>query len=305
MNVLLVLIGLVLLVLGGDRLVRGAAQIARSAGISEATVGLTVVAAGTSLPELIVSLDAARTGSPDLAAGNVIGSNIYNLSLILGLTALIRPMIVEGLTVRLHWPAAMLSALALTGLGWDGTISRADGGLLLAGWLAFTVYMVRAARDAPEDLAAEAPMPARRALVEVAVGLLLLVLGGRALTSGAVALATAAGISERIIGLTVVAVGTSLPELFTSLVAAWRGNAAIAITNVLGSNLFNATIIIGATSLLVPVAVSAELATGDAVWMLGLTVLLLPLVRTGFRLSRGEGALLLAAAVAYTATLML
>jgi cation:H+ antiporter len=299
----LVVLGLALLVAGGEALVRGAVSLAKLLRVSTAVIGLTIVAAGTSMPEMAVSLLAALTGKSDLAVGNIVGSNIFNIAAILGVSALVVPLVVHLTAVRREWPAMAVVSLLLPLLALDGVISRVEGALLVLGLTAFTAYLVRLAR---REGAAEAAqftssvdrwtLRGRRLLVDggvVLLGLVLLVAGARALVLGAVQLAEAAGVSERVIGLTIVAAGTSMPELAASLVAAWRKETDIALANVIGSNIFNIAGILGVVSIVTPQQVSPAMMASDIWWMLGIALVLFPIMRTGMRIGRVEGALLL------------
>lgn len=295
--------GLALLVGGAEWLVRGAVRIALALRIPAGIVGLTVVAAGTSLPELFVSVSAALRGAPDLSTGNVVGSNIYNIGLILGLSALIRPLVTDRPTIRFDWPVVLVAALALWGLGADGQLGRLDGALLLGGHAAYLAWLVRRAHvDRVEDEPGGGGIPG--AVVGILVGLVGLTVGSRFLIDGATTIAEGLGVSQRVIGLTIVGLGTSTPELATSLVAAWRGQNDIAIGNVLGSNIFNVLLILGASALVISLPVHPGLLASDIPWMVGITVLLLPLLITGQRIVRGEGALLLGVAGLYTTLLL-
>jgi len=315
---LLVVAGLTLLVLGGEGLVRGATGMALFARISPAVVGLTVVAAGTSAPELVVSLQAAMNGNAGLAMGNVVGSNLFNIAAILGLTALVLPLRIQGSTIRLEWPVMMLASIELHLLARDGTIDRLEGAFLLSALVAFTGYAVWASHQAAVHLdgadsdddfpTASFGATGRRALVynllAVAAGVGVLAAGSTLLVRGAVELAAGFGVSDTVIGLTIVAAGTSTPELVTSLVAARRGQDDVAVGNIIGSNLFNVLGIVGATSLVHPLAVPTELLTRDDLWMLGVSALLFPMLWTGMRVTRAEGAVLLAVFAAYMMTLL-
>ena len=311
--------GLVFLVVGGDLLVRGATGVARAAKVSDAVIGLTVVAAGTSMPEMVVSLTSALDGAPDVAVGNVVGSNIYNISFILGLSAMIRPLTVQWNTIRLEWPVMFLSAVALALLTRDGTLDRAEGGFFAVAMVAFTAWMVwmarrdteRTERAQLEAAAAEAgaPAPAGGAGTWASVGwtllgLVVLVAGARAFVWGAVELARVVGLSERVIGLTIVALGTSLPELFTSLVAAWRGNSDIAIGNVVGSNILNVLGILGISALVLPLPVHPGIIASDNPWMVGISLALLPVMLPKRTLGRAGALVLLGLCVAYTGLLL-
>jgi cation:H+ antiporter len=310
--------GLVLLVAGAEVLVRGAAKLAAQFGIPPLIIGLTVVAFGTSAPETAVSVQAAFNGSGDLAIGNVVGSNIANVLLILGLTALIAPLIVSRQLIRLDVPIMIGASLLTFGLAWDGSLSRLDGALLFAGVLAYTGFLIYSARKdkggdddefAKEFGLDEAPKPYAWAinLGLIIAGLVLLVTGSNFLVEGAVTLARALGISELVIGLTVVAVGTSLPELATSILAAIKGERDIAVGNIVGSNIFNLLCVLGLASLVSPAAISVSpnALAFDFPVMIAVAVACLPIFFAGYRINRWEGLLFLAYYVAYTLYLIL
>jgi cation:H+ antiporter len=314
---LLVLGGLLLLVGGGEALVRGASGIALLARITPAVVGLTIVAAGTSMPELVVSVQAALEGSPGLAAGNVVGSNIFNVAAILGLTALIGPLKIRGNTVRMEWPVMALASFQFILLARDSQIDRLEGGFLFAALAAFTAYAVWVARGDAATLAAENGDSVTTAsfgrtggaawglnATAVLLGVGLLAAGSTALVRGSVGIASTLGVSDTVIGLTIVAAGTSAPELVTSIVAAKRGRDDIAIANIVGSNIFNILGICGAVALIQPFPVPTEILDRDIWWMLGTSVLLFPLMITGMRINRAEGALLLTGYVVYLGLLI-
>jgi cation:H+ antiporter len=302
--------------------VRAASTLAQIAGVTPAVIGLTVVAIGTSLPELVVSLMAALEGQPDLAVANVVGSNIFNIAAALGLTALIVPLPVHGAAVRLEWPFMFVASFACLLVARDGAIDRLEGGFFVTTLALFVAYSVRLARREvtgaearrlaehaeARDIGAPTPdggqsRPALLLLILVG-GLAALVVGGRLLVDGAVALARLAGLSERVIGLTVVAAGTGAPELATSLVAARRGRADVAVANMIGSNIFNILGILGVTALVTPVRVAPAVVRTDIWWMLGTALLLLPLLRSGARISRPEGTVLLGAYATYLGVLL-
>lgn len=312
-----ILAGLVLLAAGGEALVRGASRIAIAAGISPLVVGLTVVAFGTSAPELIVSGYAVLTGTPDVAVANVVGSNVFNVLFILGLCALIAPLVIHRQVFRREVPI-MIAASVLLGLfALDGRIGLVESLLLAAGIVAYTVSSVVASRREGGAAQAEAAhgealdRPARGgwplSFALVAVGLGGLILGARWFVDGAVAVARSLGLSEVVIGLTIVAAGTSLPEVAASLVATVRGERDIAVGNVVGSNIFNALGIVGVAGLISGGAlpVHPSLVGFDVPVMLAVAVATLPLFFTGRRLSRWEGLLFLAYYAAYVAFLAL
>jgi cation:H+ antiporter len=319
----LVIFGLILLAGGGEALVRAATTLAELAGVSPAVIGLTVVAIGTSLPELVVSVVAAMAGEPDLAVANVVGSNIFNVAATLGITALIIALPVHGSAVRFEWPVMFATSFLCLLLARDGALDRLEGGFFLvtlALFITYTVYVARLTVGAVEkrqlaehveardiNIASRGRGTGRRLAVSLGVltlGVGILVVGGRLLVDGAVALARIAGMSERVIGLTIVAGGTGAPELATSLVAALRKRTDVAVANMIGSNIFNILGILGATALLAPIPVSPAIVRSDMWWMIGTSLLLLPLMRSGSRLSRREGALLLGAYGAYLVVLL-
>jgi cation:H+ antiporter len=310
--------GLVLLVAGAEVLVRGAAKLAAQFGIPPLVIGLTVVAFGTSAPETAVSVQSALNGSGDLAIGNVIGSNIANVLLILGITALVAPLIVSRQLIRLDVPIMIGASLITFGLARDGELSRLDGALLLGGVLAYTgflIYNARKDKGADDDEFArefgldEQPKPYAWVvnLGLIIAGLVLLVAGSDFLVEGAVQLARALGLSELVIGLTVVAVGTSLPELATSIIAAIKGERDIAVGNIVGSNIFNLLCVLGLASLVAPAAimVSPNALAFDFPVMIAVAVACLPIFFSGYRINRWEGLLFLGYYVAYTLYLVL
>lgn len=303
--------GIGLLYAGAEGLVRGSASLALRLGLTPLVIGLTVVAFGTSMPEMVVSVDAALGGRSGIALGNVVGSNIGNIGLILALAALIAPLAVKAKILRVDMPILVVVSLLLVLALADGMLGRIEGGLLLAGVVLYTVFSLWAARResaAVQDEFAEAlPAPggsAARDALFVVVGLGLLVLGARVMVSGAVTVATAAGLSEAVIGLTVIAVGTSLPELATSVVAARKGEGDIAVGNVVGSNLFNILGILGVTALVRPLD-AAGLGMVDLGVMVGFSLLLVLFMRTGYLVRRWEGAGLLLLYCAYIGYLLI
>ena len=314
---LMFLLGLATLTLGAEVMVRGASRLALTLGISPLVVGLTVVAFGTSAPEMAVSAGAVMNGSGDLAIGNVVGSNIANVLLILGLSALIFPLAVHEQVIRQEIPIMIGASLLLVVLALDGTLSVGEGALLLLLVVAYTSFLVvqsrRAGKEVQEEFAAEMPAQSRwdgHWAVQVALvvaGLGLLVLGAEWLVDAAVAVARAFGVSDLVIGLTVVAVGTSMPEIATSLVAAWRGERDIAVGNVVGSNVFNIFACLGLAGLIsgggIPVS---ETARNFDLWvMLAVAFACLPIAVSGREIARWEGGVFIAYYAAYTAYLVL
>ncbi len=313
MTFVLLVTGLVLLLGGAELLVRGASRLALSLGISPLVIGLTVVAYGTSAPELAIGIGATLDGQPDIALGNVIGSNIANVLLILGLSALVTPMVVARQLVWLDVPIMVGVSLLVLVLALDGQLDRWVGVALLLGGVAYTalqVYMGR--REGASDPAGipgvdAAPSPLWRNALLVVAGLVLLVFGARWLVASAVTIAEAFGISQLVIGLTVVAIGTSLPELATSVTAALRGEREMAVGNIIGSNIFNLLLVLGAAVAISPdgIAVSAAAVNFDLPVMTAVAVACLPIFFTGHCIARWEGALFLGYYVAYTAYLLL
>jgi cation:H+ antiporter len=312
------LFGLVLLIVGAEILVRGASRLATASGLSPLVVGLTVVAFGTSAPELAITLRSTLAGQSDLALGNVVGSNIANVLLILGLAALISPLSVAPQILRLDIPVMIAVSSLLLVLALDQTIGQIDGTVLVAGLLLYTSFTIVQSRKASARLqaefAAEYGAPRRQALRTtivqigmVIVGLALLTLGARWLVDGAVAVAAFMGVSELIIGLTIVAIGTSLPEIAASVVASLRRERDIAIGNVVGSCIFNILSVMGITSLIAPNGISVPSATlsFDLPVMLAVAVASLPIAFHGGAILRWEGALFVGYYMAYTLYLVL
>lgn len=301
MDVLLTVIGLVLLVFGAEILVRGATEIALRARISPLVVGLTVVALGTSLPELLVSLLAAWKGNPELAIGNVVGSNIVNLSFILGASVLIFPIGVERDARRIHWPVMMLATLLFMALVWNDDLTRWEGLLFVILLFIYVVWQIRASRRVQALEGAPSPLstaPVWRSIVMVLIGIGALALGADWFVEGAVALAEKFGVSKQLIGVTIVAVGTSLPELITSIMAAFRKQPDISLGNLIGSNIFNLLGILGLTAVVRPIMIDHGSFLLDMVAMALVSFILLPLM-LGNKLGRWQGAVLCAAYLVY------
>lgn len=309
MLALTLLLGLVLLVLGGDVFVRGAVATAERLGVPTLVIGLTLVGFGTSLPELATSVDAALRDAPGIAVGNVVGSNIANILLILGAAAVMRPVVVGKAAFRRDGTVVFLSTVAaIAAMAW-GEIDRAVGGVFVAAVLGYVAwcYLSEAGEPKPAPAGADVPpkadipAPAESrptslpvALGSAVVGLALVLFGARLLVDGAITLATLLGISETVVGLTVVAVGTSLPELATTVAAALKRETDVAFGNVLGSNIFNVLFILGATGLVTPIAIPPEIMRVDVWVMLAATLILLLVALTGTRITRWEGTLMLA-----------
>lgn len=308
-DIFYIAIGLVGLVWGGNWLVTGASRLAESFGIPRLIVGLTIVAFGTSAPELLVNISSVFNGSTDIALGNIVGSNIVNIAFILGFAGLITPIMVQAILIRREIPIMIATAILSLILSLDGELGMVDGLILVACFAAFTWLMVtsalkdKSATTAPD--VTEFPQEEVKAinrLLEagrVVAGLIILVIGANFTVTGAINIATALGVSQLVIGLTLVAVGTSLPELMASTIAAIRKESDIAIGNVVGSNIFNILFILGATATLKPVPVPQSALQFDFWVMIGLSILVLPLAWTNRKLSRWESALFMVGYVVY------
>jgi cation:H+ antiporter len=311
-SLLYILVGLVFLALGAEGLVRGSTSVALRMGVTPLVIGLTIVAFGTGTPELLVSVEAASTGNSGIALGNIIGSNIGNIGLILGCAALARPLRVRSVLLKREVPLMIAVTLLLCLMMLDGQLGRVDGAVLLAGSIIYVVGMyLLAKRDRNREVAAEfadLTRPITRApwidAAFIVAGLIGLMLGAKFLVSGATVVAQSLGMSQVVIGLTVVAIGTSMPELATSVVAAIRDEADVAFGNVIGSNILNILFILGLVALIQPFDVRG-LATADLAVLAGSALLLLPLMWRGAILNRWEGAMLLGGYGVYVATLVM
>lgn len=294
--------GLVVLVFGGELLVRGASSIALRMQISPLVVGLTIVAFGTSAPELFISIQSALAGSPDIAMGNVVGSNICNLALVLGITAVIYPVKVQRDSIRIDWPVTMGSSLLLFLLVQNRWIGAGEGILFIFMLLTYTFLIIRKSQKETlanlklmedEELLTKPSASVWKDVVFIIAGTLGLSFGSDWFVTGAQSIAISLGVSERVVGITVVALGTSLPELMTSAVAAYKKETDIAIGNLLGSNIFNVLSILGFTSIIQEIQVSDDIINIDMVWMLVVTLLIFPMMLTRKIISRIEGLVLL------------
>jgi cation:H+ antiporter len=300
--ILLLFIGLALLLGGGEVLVKGAVSIAKRMHISPMVVGLTVVSFGTSAPELLVSLQAALEGHADIAVGNVIGSNIANLALVLGCTALVLPIPVARNTIRIDWPAMMIATLMFTIAIQDGEISQVEGLVFFASLVGYIFFLFYKSRKETKTQRSEQTLTglveeksAKGLLLDVGLvilGCIGLVFGADLLVGGATSLAQSYGISERVIAVTVVAFGTSVPELATSLIAAFRKELDISVGNLIGSNIFNICAVLGLTSIVTPIGVNQAVIDSDIYWVLGITFLVLVLSLHRYLIQRWKGALL-------------
>lgn len=320
LTIVSLVVGTVCLVFGAEWLVRGASTVATKLGVAPIVVGLTVVAFGTSAPELAVSVSGAISGNADVAIGNVVGSNTFNILFILGLSAAISGLFIEQRLLKLDIPLLIVISLVIYVLILDDSVSRLEGAVLFAGIIAYTVWLLRGARtpESPgvsseyEQAVEKLEAPTFRKSVGFQVGLIiaglaLLVLGSRLLVDSATEIASALGVSDLVIGLTVVAAGTSLPELATSVLAAIRGQRDIAVGNVVGSNIFNLLCVLGASAVVSSdgVAVNREVIRLDFPVMLAATIVLLPICWNGFKVKRWEGIMLAVFYVAYVAYLVM
>ena len=301
LDILLIIVGVVLVIWGADRMTDGAVSIAQRLKIPKIVIGLTIVAMGTSAPEFFVSLMSALKGTPDLAVGNVVGSNIFNTLLIVGVAAMVTPIVISRSTVRKDMPWSMLAAILLTVMCLDSVISRWDALVLFVLFCTFIGYNLREARKGKAQPDEEEEGKAMRPILAVGLvllGLGCLVLGSNVFVDSATRVAQQLGVSEAVIGLTIVAGGTSLPELATSVVAARKGQSAIAIGNVIGSNVFNVLMIIGITGLVKPMNING-ITSIDLGVMTGSMVLVWLFSYTKFKVERWEGAVLTGIFTAY------
>lgn len=310
-SILLIIGGLVLLVAGGEFLIRGASKLAISMGISALVVGLTVVAFGTSSPELVVSLKAGLSGNADIAVANVVGSNIFNILLILGTCALALPLLVTQNLIRFDVPVMIASSGIFWFFARDARLEMYEGALLFMMIIAYTAYsVIQSKRTSRSEMTKERPKLELKELllnlILIAIGLGLLIVGGSWLVDGAVILAQGFGVSETVIGLTIVAAGTSLPELVTSVLATIKGERDIAIGNVVGSNIYNIFAILGLSSMVTPggLQIGPQMQNFDIPLMVGVSVVSLLIFYTGRKISRIEGFVMLAGYIAYTTYLV-
>lgn len=299
LNSLIFVVGLGILYYGAEWLIKGAASLALSYGIRPLVVGLTVVALGTSMPEFLVNFFAALSGQDSLALGNIVGSNIANIGLILGLSAIVLPLAVGPAMLRKEYPIMLLVMILFWFIAMDGTISKWDGLLLIIGLIAFFVFLVLDARrhraaltDVTSVETEEVKSPAWKKIVHIVGGVVMLAVGARMMVVSAVTIAETLGIEPVIVGLTVVAIGTSLPELAASVLSAVRGETDLSVGNVLGSNLLNVLFVIGLTAMIRPLQVEQAVISLHFPVMLGFCIVLLPFMWTRYRLSRYEGVVL-------------
>jgi cation:H+ antiporter len=338
MNFLILLLGLATLIVGGEFLVKGAVGVAKKFRLSSLVIGMTVISFGTSAPELFVSASAAMGGNPDIAIGNVIGSNIANLGLVLGLTIMIFPMAVNRNSKFIDWPMMMVASVFFYIFAQNGQITFWEGVILFMSLIAFTTYLIVNSRKKSksetvavssrgvgklttddegneivedytllslDEVEKPEPRPFKISILFLAIGLVGLFFGSGWLLDGAVAIAKDFGMEERVIAITIVAFGTSVPELVTSCVAAFRKEKDIAIGNLIGSNIFNIMCVLGLTAMINPVNVGDEIIHSDMIWMLGITAIILPMMIIGKKMGRLKGFLLFGTYVTYILTLII
>ena len=297
-QILLLALGFTMLIKGADWFVDGASGIATKFGIPQLVIGLTIVAMGTSAPEAAVSISAAIGGSADITIGNIVGSNILNIFIILGISAVITTLAVASSTIKYETPFMILVTVLLLVLGLDGTIGLIDGIILIIAFIAYLTYLFIMAKKNKEEQPEARPIAIWKAILLTIIGLALIILGSNVTVDAATAIATAFGVSERFIGLTIVALGTSLPELFTSVSAARKHNADIAIGNIVGSNIFNILFVVGISSVIVPVPFASNFIFDTIVAIVAAALLLVCCLKTK-SLKRWAGILMLICYAAY------
>jgi len=313
-TVVLLIIGLIVLIVGGDYLVRGSSSIALRLHLSPLVVGLTIVAFGTSAPELLISVQSALKGSPDIAMGNVVGSNICNLALVLGLTAVINPVKVQPNSIRFDWPMTMGASILLFLVIREGILDALEGIIFL---VAISIYLFLIIRQSRIDVKSQKKSetqeedipdaPSRQIWKDIffiGLGCVALYYGSEWFVSSAKDLALSLGIEERVVGLTVVALGTSLPELVTAAVASFKGETDLALGNLMGSNIFNILSILGITAIIKPIYVHEVILNKDIVWMLMITLIILPLMVVRREVGRADGIVLLIVYTIYVYTVV-
>ncbi len=305
----LLVVGLVTLILGGEVLVKGAVNLAYRFRLSTLVVGMTIVSFGTSAPELLVSLKAALTGHPDIAIGNVVGSNMANLALVLGMTAMIWPIAVDRNSIRFDWPMMMSMSVLLFLFMLDGELVFYEGGILFTALASYTFFLIwksrkeGKAKEESEDYGVSGNVI--RDVIFIAVGCLALALGADWLVDGAVEVARGFGVSDLVISVTIVAFGTSAPELITSLLAAFRQHSDISIGNLIGSNVFNISAILGITSMVTKIPINQDVMNFDIFWVLGVSFIIFPMMLRNRTISRVEGAALFGLYIAYIVALFI
>jgi cation:H+ antiporter len=310
-NISLIVIGLILLIVGGEFLVKGAVGISVKAKLSKLVIGMTVVSFGTSTPELLVSLQSSSEGMPEIAIGNVIGSNIANLALVLGLTVLIFPMPVARNTIRYDWPMMLLASLLFYAFAFDLNIQRWEGFVLFVLLITFIIFIIMKSRkseklsidEIPEAEELAAKISIWKNIMFLLIGLVGLYFGSTWLIKGAKSLAEEVGLSKHVIGITIIAFGTSVPELATSVVAAYKKETDISVGNLIGSNVFNIMAVLGLTAIVNPIGVQENVLSWDLLWMIGIALILLPMMIFGRKVGRFSGFILLGIYITYIISL--
>ena len=303
MEYILLIVGFVLLIKGADFFVDGSAALAGYLKVPSVIIGLTIVAIGTSLPEAAVSISAGLAGSNEIAVSNIVGSNIFNTLVVVGASALIRPFAADSQIVKRDLPVNFLVTVILYIMVIGGMLSRIEGLILLAGIITYITVMVRSALKNRVEEEIE-PISLTKAALFIALGLAAVVFGGDVVVDSATAIAKSLGLSETLIGLTIVAIGTSLPELVTSVVASRKGESGLALGNAIGSNIFNILFILGMSSTLMPIPVVSENIT-DTLVLIGICVLIYAFARFGEKIGRGKGLTMIAIYIAYTAYIIM
>ncbi|MBT5976806.1 MAG: calcium/sodium antiporter [Flavobacteriales bacterium] len=296
--------GLVFLIIAGEFLVRSSVRLALYLKISSLVIGLTVVSFGTSFPELVVSLNAAIGGHPDISIGNVVGSNIANLALVMGVSAIFFTMTVDRSSVVIDWPLMLLSSILLIVFAWDLKLELWEGAIMVTGLLAFNIWVIRESRRENKSQSTDEDFqPASsniiRTLLVFGASMIGLIVGADIMVDGAVSIARGMNIEERVIAITVIAFGTSVPELATSLIALYKKEVSISVGNLIGSNIFNILGILGVTAVIQPIDVNPEIKFNDFYWFLGIPLLLYPVLITRLKVSRIEGILLFGTYILY------
>ncbi len=313
-TIVLLIIGLIVLIIGGDYLVRGSSSIALRLHLSPLVVGLTIVAFGTSAPELLISIQSALKGSPDLAMGNVVGSNICNLALVLGLTAVVNPVKVQLNSIRVDWPVTMGASILLYLFIREGMLTAHEGIIFLILICIYIVFIVTNSRKAVKSAKMKLDLPDLpdapkkqiwKDIFFIIIGCVALFFGSEWFVISAKDLAISLGVEERVVGLTIVALGTSLPELVTAAVASYKGESDLALGNLMGSNIFNILSILGITAIIQPISVHEEILNKDIIWMLMITLMILPLMIVRREVGRGDGAVLLIVYAVYIYTVVI
>lgn len=309
MAYVLLVVGLITLILGGEVLVKGAVNLAYRFRVSTLVVGMTIVSFGTSTPELLVSLKAALTGHPDISIGNVVGSNIANLALVLGMTALIWPIAVVRNSIRFDWPMMMSVSILVFLFMLDGELVNYEGAILFLALVSYTAFLLWKSRKdnkaKGEDEEHNVGGSIARDILFIGLGCVALALGADWLVEGAVEVAKGFGVSDLVISVTIVAFGTSAPELITSLLAAFRQHSDISVGNLIGSNVFNISAILGITSMVTPIPINEDVLQFDFYWVLGISFIIFPMMLINRKISRVEGGILFVLYLSYITALFI